>query len=82
MRYAALLFLSAFGVLLIFFAHNSYVAANAKFAGLDTANALVTSIGSDGALHLKYTVAATDYELVRSVAINLFPRFMPAIGSC
>jgi hypothetical protein len=75
MRYAALLFLSAVGVLLIFFARNRYEAANAKLAGLSTAQGIVTSIGSDGALHLKFRVAATDYEIERSVAINLFPRY-------
>ncbi|HEX3745668.1 MAG TPA: hypothetical protein VHW09_17120 [Bryobacteraceae bacterium] len=74
MRYIVLLLLSSFGIFLLFLARNRYEAVNLKLAGDRTVQASLSSILANGDLTLKYTVDAADYEIVRSVPVNFFPR--------
>jgi hypothetical protein len=71
MRYLALLLVGSFGVFLLFVARNRFQAVNGQLASMSTAASRVESIGSDGDLHVKYTVGSTDYEIVRSVPVKL-----------
>jgi hypothetical protein len=74
MRYAVLLLLGSVGGLLLFLARHQYEAVNLQLAGMNTVQGVVSSIGSGGDLSLKYRVASTDYEVVRSLPVNFFPR--------
>ena len=71
MRYAALVLLGSFGVFLLFVARYRYQAVNVQVAGLNTVEAVVQSIGSDGELNLKYKVGAEIFEIARGVPIRI-----------
>ncbi len=74
MRYVVLLLFVAVGVLLLLLARNRYDVANRQLAGLSTVDGTVTSIASNGDLSVKYRVESADYEIVRSLGVNFFPR--------
>jgi hypothetical protein len=74
MRYIVLLLMGTFGVFLLFLARNRYDAVNLKLAGDQTVQGVLSAILANGDLNFKYTVEATDYEIVRSVPVNWFPR--------
>jgi len=74
MRYALLVLFGAVGVLLLVLAHNRYDVANRQLAGLNTVDGIVSSMAENGDLNVKYRVGSTDYEVVRSLPVNFFPR--------
>jgi hypothetical protein len=71
MRVAVWLALTCIGLLLLFFARNRYQAANIQLSRLNSVEAVVSAVGADGALHLRYTVAAEAYEIDRDVPVNI-----------
>jgi hypothetical protein len=73
MRYAVLVTMGLFGGFLLWAAQYRYQAVNLQLAHLNSVEAVVTSVGPDDDLHLKYAVGSTPYEIVRSVGVNLFP---------
>ena len=73
MRYAVLIIMGLFGGFLLWVAQYRYQAVNLQLARLSSVEAVVTSLGADGDLHLKYTVGSTPYEIVRSIGVNFFP---------
>jgi hypothetical protein len=75
MRYALFLLFGTIGVLLLFLARHQYEAVNLRLAGWGAAQGIVRSVKPNGDLNLAYRVESTDYEVVRSVAVNFFPRF-------
>ncbi len=77
MRYALFLLLGTIGVLLLYLARHQYDAVNLQVAGWGAAQGTVRSIEPNGDLNLTYRVESTDYQVVRSLPVNFFPRLRP-----
>lgn len=71
MRLGVLLVFGVAGLSLLLLARNRYQAAALQLARLNTVEGVVSSIGADGELNLKYNVGPAAYEIVRSVPINV-----------